>query len=86
MSRFYFSMKEKPVVVIEYTEDLKDHLKPVFEQMFGISFLRAEIQIENLFTYTFIPNDADFDIVANAFKELAESKIVKECDIEIHFN
>lgn len=85
MSKFFLSLKNKPTVVIEFSDDLSPTIKPVFELIYGVAFLTAEQKIGNVLRYEFIPtNPEDNEAVERYF--FNPNRIVKEVDVDINFN
>jgi hypothetical protein len=86
MSRFYLSLKNKPRVRIEFTEDLKDKLKPRFDEIFGVEFLSAETKKGNLLIYDFIPSIEDWNVIDQVLEKMAEDRIVESIKVDINMN
>lgn len=86
MSRFYINVKNKPRVIVGFTEDLKETFVPKLEQFFGTAFLLSLEKRGDILHYEFDADEYDFDTMADAIKAYADSKIVKDIDINIDLN
>lgn len=86
MSRLYINIKNKPKVIIEFSEDIQNVCKPEFDRIFGTAFLSAEVKRDSLLTYEFNASEEDFGAMEKWMEEVNQRHIVKSIDIDINLS
>lgn len=86
MSRLRFNCEKRPIVIIEFTDDLAETIKPRMEELFGVKFLAAETKHSGEYHYEFEADEKSFDVFSKLVAAYYEKKIVKSIEIDIDLN